>query len=131
MLAVFVNPNLEIAIDDPDRRFAVTIDGNLGYVRIDSGAPFFAPAFGLKFYQPTGFGGLMIAQRLSTSGLARSAGLDRRPQLHVRILSQVLQAAPPDRVVGITCTEVQEANDLAIERRRMSRAGAMRELYGN
>ncbi len=63
--AVFVNPRFETSLSD---NISFTIDGNIAWFTAeDSSAPLFAPAFGLRFYLPTGFGGLVWSQQLSTA----------------------------------------------------------------
>lgn len=69
LLGVFVNPRWEYAVAE---NFSLTVDGNLGFLRIDEDSegaslPFIAPTFGIRAYIPTGFGGPVISQQIGTA----------------------------------------------------------------
>lgn len=62
---VFVNPRFETELHE---NWSFTIDGNIGYFTDgDTGIPWFAPAFGVRGYVPTGFGGLVFSQQIGTA----------------------------------------------------------------
>lgn len=62
---LFVNPRWEMGVTD---HISVGVDLNLGYFTDgDTGVPFIGPSFGGRFYIPTGFGGFVVSQNISTA----------------------------------------------------------------
>ncbi len=63
--AVFINPRWEYGVAE---NFSLTVDGNLGYLSDgDSSLPYLHPTFGIRWYLPTGFGGVILSQQIGTA----------------------------------------------------------------
>ena len=73
---LFVNPRVEIPLQDEKRSLSLTIDASVAVLLASassggdsgSGSVFFPmPAFGLRYYLPIGDGGLIISQSIGTA----------------------------------------------------------------
>lgn len=100
--AGFVAPRLEFALD---ARLALTVEATFGALERDDGAinPWVSPAVGLRWAIPTGFGGFLLNQKVSTSfvtwGLTGSVAYDVPISLNEQFILHIFPELRWDPVI--------------------------------